>query len=164
VNVFFDVLDTLLSEEDIPRPHAREVFCRLREIGHEVYLWSSAGGAYAAEAADLLGVADLIGGCFGKRHEPDVAVDFVVDDDASVVESYGGYRVAPFEGDPWDEELLRVPEAVEASRLPAQPPLSSSAGATPPGSLVTPPRSRDLRPGSLHTFSVGAPDLSHSPK
>jgi hypothetical protein len=45
----------------------------------------------------------------------DVAVDFVVDDDASVVESYGGYRVEPFEGDPWDEELLRVPEAVEVS-------------------------------------------------
>jgi hypothetical protein len=49
-----------------------------------------------------------------KRHEPDVAVDFVVDDNASVVDSYGGYRVQPFEGDPWDEELLRVPEAVEA--------------------------------------------------
>jgi hypothetical protein len=29
-----------------------------------------------------------------KRHEPDVGVDFVVDDDASVVESYGGHRVA----------------------------------------------------------------------
>ena len=41
---------------------------------------------------------------------------FAVDDDAPVVESYGGLRVEPFEGDPWDEELLRVPEAVEASR------------------------------------------------
>ena len=40
---------------------------------------------------------------------------FVVDDDASVVESYGGYRVEPFGGDPWDEELLGLPEAVEAS-------------------------------------------------
>jgi hypothetical protein len=33
-----------------------------------------------------------------------------------VVDSYGGYRVQPFEGDQWDEELLRVPGAVEASR------------------------------------------------
>jgi hypothetical protein len=41
-------------------------------------------------------------------------VDFVVDDDASVVESYGGYLIEPFEGDPWDEELLRVVEAVDA--------------------------------------------------
>ena len=43
------------------------------------------------------------------------AVDFAVDDDPSVVESYSGLRVEPFEGDPWDEELLRVPEAVDAS-------------------------------------------------
>lgn len=116
MNVFFDVLDALLSEEDVPRPHAREVFLRLRETGHEVYLWSSAGGAYAAAAADLLGVADLIGGCFGKRHSPEVEVDFVVDDDASVVNSYGGHRVDPYGGDPWDKELLRVPQAVGTSR------------------------------------------------
>jgi hypothetical protein len=38
-----------------------------------------------------------------------------VDDAASVVESYGGYLIEPFEGDSWDEELLRVPKAVEAS-------------------------------------------------
>jgi hypothetical protein len=30
------------------------------------------------------------------------------------VDSYGGYRVEPFEGDSWDEELLKVPEVVEA--------------------------------------------------
>lgn len=41
---------------------------------------------------------------------------FAVDDDASVVESYGGYRVEPFGGDSWDEELLRVPEAVDAAK------------------------------------------------
>jgi hypothetical protein len=39
------VLDTLLTDEDVPRPHAREVFLRLKEAGHEVYLWSSAGSA-----------------------------------------------------------------------------------------------------------------------
>ena len=44
-----------------------------------------------------------------------LSVLFVVDDDASVVDAYGGYRVEPFEGDPRDEELLRVPEAVDAS-------------------------------------------------
>ena len=42
LNVFFDVLDTLLSEEDIPRLHAREVFQELKERGHDVYLWSRA--------------------------------------------------------------------------------------------------------------------------
>ncbi len=115
MNVFFDVLDTLLTEEDAPRPHAREVFLRLKEAGHEVYLWSSAGAGYAAVAAEVLGVSDLVGGCFGKRQEPDVGVDFVVDDDASVVNSYGGYRVEPFGGATRGMRLLRVPGAVEAS-------------------------------------------------
>jgi len=35
-----------------------------------------------------------------------------MDDDASVVDSYGGFRVEPFGGDPGDEELLRALEAV----------------------------------------------------
>jgi hypothetical protein len=60
------------------------------------------------------GVADLVSGCFDKREESDVPVDFAVDDDASVVEAHGGYRVAPFDGDPRDEELLRAAEALDA--------------------------------------------------
>ncbi len=33
-----------------------------------------------------------------------------------MVEAHGGYRISPFRGDPWDEELLRAAEAVvEAS-------------------------------------------------
>ncbi len=63
----------------------------------------------------LLGTRELVVGCFGKRHEPEVGVIFVVDDNSSVVESYGGSRVGPFEGDLWDEEPLGVPEDVEAS-------------------------------------------------
>ena len=112
MNVFFDVLDTLLSEEEVPRPHAREAFLRLKGLGHEVYLWSSGGAGYAAVAAELLGVADLVDGCFGKRREPGVSVDFAVDDDPSMVEARGGYLIEPFGGDPHDEELLRVVEAI----------------------------------------------------
>ncbi len=113
MNVFFDVLGTLLSEErGLPRPHAREAFLELRKAGHEVYLWSSSGARYAAVAADLLGVADLVGGCFNKHREPGVTVDFAVDDDPFVVEDCGGYLVEPFGGDPHDEELLRVAKAI----------------------------------------------------
>ncbi len=56
--------------------------------------------------------------CFSATvgQEPEVGVDFVVDDSASVVESYGGLRVEPFEGDPCDKELLKVPEAREEAR------------------------------------------------
>ena len=54
MNVFFDVLGTLLTEED-PRPRAREAFLRLKEESHDLYLWSSGGLGYAAGAAELLG-------------------------------------------------------------------------------------------------------------
>jgi hypothetical protein len=112
MNVFFDVLGTLLTEGEVPRPRAREAFLRLKEQGHDLYLWSSGGAGYAASAADLLGVADLVEGCFDKRQEPGVPVGFAVDDDASVVEAHGGYRIKPFDGDPYDEELLRAAESV----------------------------------------------------
>ena len=115
MNVFFDVLGTLLTDDGVPRPHAREVFQELDGMGHEVYLWSSGGDAYAAEAAEVLGVRDLVAGCFDKRGEPEVGVDFAVDDDASFTGSRGGLRVEPFGGDPHDDELLKVPGAVAAS-------------------------------------------------
>ena len=39
----------------------------LKERGHDVYLWSSGGAGYAATAADVLGVADLVEGCLDRR-------------------------------------------------------------------------------------------------
>jgi hypothetical protein len=115
LNVFFDVQGTLLTMEEAPRPHARQAFLRLKQQGHNLYLWSSGGAGYAVTAAEMLGVADLVDGCLDKRQEPDVPVDFAVDDDASVVEAHGGYRIKPFDGDPGDEELLRAAEAVDGA-------------------------------------------------
>jgi hypothetical protein len=112
VNVFFDVLGTLLSDEGVPRPRAREALLALKASGHDLYLWSSGGAGYAASAAELLGIADLIEDYLDKREGPEVPVDFAVDDDASMVEAHGGYRIPPFRGDPWDEELLRAAEAI----------------------------------------------------
>jgi hypothetical protein len=84
----------------------------LREKGYDLYLCSSDGAQYAEGAAELLGVTDLVSGCFDKRQEPGISVDFAVDDDASVVEAHGGHRIKPFDGGPWDEELPRVAEAI----------------------------------------------------
>jgi len=55
VNIFFDVLYTLLTEEGDPRSHAREVFLELTTMIHSVYLWSTAGEGYAAYAVWVLG-------------------------------------------------------------------------------------------------------------
>jgi hypothetical protein len=115
VNVFFDVQGTLVSGGR-PRPHTRDVFLRLVEMGHHVYLWSSGGSSYAASAGRLLGVEDLVSGYFGKSGPQPVSVDFVVDDQPGMVEHYGGYTVSAFVGDPGDRDLLSVPGAVESSR------------------------------------------------
>jgi hypothetical protein len=114
VNIFFDVQGTLISG-GIPRPHARNVFAELAEMGHDVYLWSSAGTGYAASAAKTLGVEDLVRGCYSKSAPPPVAVDYVVDDYPDFAEHHGGYAIAPFDGDPEDQELWRVVERLRRS-------------------------------------------------
>jgi hypothetical protein len=98
VNVFFDVQGTLLAG-GVPRPHAREVFAELGALGHDVYLWSSAGAGYATRAAQALGVEDLVLGCYSKHSPPPVSVDYVVDDFPDFAELHGGYAVPPFDGD-----------------------------------------------------------------
>ncbi len=108
MNVFFDVQGTLLCR-GIPRPHAREVFAELAGASHAVYLWSSAGAGYAASAAELLGVKDLVLGCCSK-FAPPVTVDYAVDDYPDLVNHYGGYTIVPFDGDPGDRELWKVAE------------------------------------------------------
>ena len=121
MNIFFDVLDTLLTEEGDPRPHAREVFLELTEMGHDVYLWSTAGGEYAANAASVLGVEDVVKGCFRKPHPPEgISVDYVVDDHERYVEDHGGYLIRPYDGDPGDQELRGVVEAVGALETEAE--------------------------------------------
>jgi hypothetical protein len=114
LNVFFDVQGTLLAG-GVPRPCVREVFLELGTRGHDVYLWSSAGAGYAERAAELLGVGDVVLGCWSKNPPPPVVVDYVVDDHRDFAEHHGGYAIAPFEGDSEDRELCNVLEAIEAA-------------------------------------------------
>lgn len=109
MNVFFDVQGTLLAG-NVPRPFVREVFSELTARGHDVYLWSSAGAGYAERAANLLGVEDLVIGCWSKHPPPPVIVDYVVDDHRDFAEHHGGYAIPPFRGDPEDRELWGVTE------------------------------------------------------
>ena len=109
MNVFFDVQGTLLSGA-VPRPHAREVFLKIEDLGHHVYMWSSAGEPYAYRAAFLIEVHDVAYGYYGKTDAIPVTVDFVVDDQPGIVRQYGGYEISLFTGDPNDAELWKVVE------------------------------------------------------
>ena len=112
MNVFFDVQGTLVGK-GIPRPHTREVFAELTNAGHDIYLWSSAGAGYASSAAELLGVEELVLGYYSKFAPPPVTVDYAVDDQSDVVDRYGGYAIALFDGNPEDRELWKAVERLE---------------------------------------------------
>ena len=38
MNIFIDILGALLAGEGDPRPHAREVFLKLTETGHDIWV------------------------------------------------------------------------------------------------------------------------------
>ena len=114
MNVFFDVQGTLLAG-GVARPGVREVFMELGSLGHDVHVWSSAGANYAERATELLGVEDVVLGCWSKNPPPPVTVDYVVDDHPDFAEHHGGYPIPPFAGDPEDRELWKVSEAIKAA-------------------------------------------------
>jgi len=91
----------------------RNVFAKLADAGHEVYLRSSAGAGYASAAAALSGVEDVVFGCYSKFAPPPVIVGYAVDDYPDVVDLYGGYAIAPFDGDLGNRELWKVAERLE---------------------------------------------------
>ena len=63
--------------------------------------------SYARRAAQLMGVTDLIRGCYGKSDAVPVTLDFVVDDQPDFAARYGGFDISPFDGNPRDAELGR---------------------------------------------------------
>ena len=117
MRVFFDVDLTLLHAEGTAwtlRPGAREVLARLREMGHEVYLWTATGHEHARRLVERFGLHEWVTDCFDKDPDCPVQPDLVVDDDPYLVEKYGGIWVQPYrEPDPQDRELFRVLERLE---------------------------------------------------
>jgi hypothetical protein len=109
MNIFFDVQGTLVAR-GVLRPHTREVFLELIALGHDIYLWSSAGSGYASMAARALGVSDIVFGYYSKLASPPITVDYALDDCPDLAEQYGGYAITPFDGDPEDRELWQVVE------------------------------------------------------
>jgi hypothetical protein len=99
----------------------RELFARLKEDGHSVYLWSGIGVRW--EVVDAFGLRDLVAGCFEKplyAYERMLAPlgirprpDFVVDDHPHLVAHFGGCVVARYlSADEGDREMERVYEEV----------------------------------------------------
>src|SRR3989304_408086 len=104
MNMFFDVDYTICSWNSKLRPHVKEVFQKLKEEGHSIYLWSGEGPRW--EVVEEHGLRDYIIDCFPKPFDDYKAAvvymgieplpDFVVDDYAPLVRAFGGYAVRPW--------------------------------------------------------------------
>ena len=117
MNVFFDVDYTLIDGDGGLRPGVREAFTELKELGHDIYLWSGLGPRW--ETVEEGELADLVSDCFDKplyRHRAmlrplgiEVSPDYVVDDHPHLVDVFGGCVVTAYRSfDPEDRELDRV--------------------------------------------------------
>ncbi len=120
MNIFFDVDGTIIADDNNLRPHVREVFQKLKEAGHTIYVWSGVGIRWEIVRANNLEA--YVTDCYLKpisdhmnslaENGIKVHPDFCVDDYESVVQPFGGVAVKPyFFADSQDKEMLRVLEA-----------------------------------------------------
>jgi hypothetical protein len=119
MNIFFDVDDTLITWDVKLRPDVHDVFRRLREEGHTVYLWSGYGPRW--EVVRRFDLHDLVTDCFWKplhdHHQrlTELGVpfvpDYVVDDHPDITTAFRGTLVFPA-GKPFveDREMWRAYE------------------------------------------------------
>ena len=104
MNIFFDCDYTIISADDKLRPGVRELFQRLKDDGHTLYIWSGMGIRW--REVRMHGPEEYITDCF---HKPlfdyqrrmkslgvTVAPDMVIDDYPDIVNAFGGIRVKPY--------------------------------------------------------------------
>jgi len=125
MHIFFDVDYTILGGDLSLRPGTREVFARLRDDGHLVYVWSGEGERW--EVVRQHGLEELVSGVFAKPlHDYEnrlvefgipVVPDFVIDDYPDIVRAFGGVRIPYYYGRNYargrvDDELDAVYEII----------------------------------------------------
>ncbi len=103
LNIFFDVDDTIITWDVKLRPGVHEVFQKIRDDGHNLYLWSGNGRRW--EIVKRFDLHDHIIDCFWKplyRHherfeelEINVKPDFVIDDHPEIIAAFPGVLIRP---------------------------------------------------------------------
>lgn len=122
MNIFFDVDATLIADDGSLRPYVREVFEKLAEEGHHIYVWSGVGIRW--EVVKRHNLEHIVRNCFVKplwaHHERlgqlgvSPKPDFCVDDHLEIILAFGGVTVMPYYyPNPRDREMHRVYEAVQ---------------------------------------------------
>ena len=104
MKIFFDVDYTILGLDDSLRPGTIETLQKIKDDGHEIYIWSGMGERW--EVVKKHNLEPLISGVYEKPthhfHErlEELGVpfepDFVIDDYPEVVAAFGGVWVPPY--------------------------------------------------------------------
>ena len=124
MNIFFDVDGTLISFLDQSlRPGVAEVFERLVQDGHRIYIWSGVGIRW--EEIDRHALREYVTDCCLKPLKDHRAAlvplgvpvepHFVIDDYPEVVDAFAGHAIRPDERrDPHDREMEVVYQKIVA--------------------------------------------------
>ncbi|HEX6029781.1 MAG TPA: hypothetical protein VFY90_00030 [Tepidiformaceae bacterium] len=127
MRIFFDVDDTLITWDVRLRPDVHDVFARLRQEGHDLYLWSGYGPRW--EVVRRFELHDHVIDCFWKplhdHHNRLIelgvpfAPDYAVDDHEQIIHAFGGSVIKPASGPFFDDdrEMWRVYEEISAFAL-----------------------------------------------
>ena len=101
VNIFFDVDNTIITWDVKLRPGVHEVFTRLREDGHTIYLWSGMGPRW--EVVQRFDLHEHVADCFWKplhnhharMEELGITIfpDYVIDDHVEIIHAFTGSHV-----------------------------------------------------------------------
>ena len=104
LNIYFDCDYTILAMDGSLRPRTREVFSKLIEDGHKVFIWSGVG--IRTKDMERLDLTELISGIFVKpitefedgldRFDVHPRPDLVIDDHREIVEAFGGIHIEPY--------------------------------------------------------------------
>ena len=117
MKIFFDVDYTILGLDDTLRPGTTDTFQKLRDDGHEIYIWSGLGERW--EVIEKHGLGRFVSGVYEKPthhyHERlaelkiPVEPEFVIDDYPEIVAAFGGVWVPPyFFARSVDQEMARI--------------------------------------------------------
>ena len=104
MKIFFDVDYTILGLDDSLRPGTMETLQKIKDDGHEIYIWSGMGERW--EVVKKHNLEPLISGVYGKpthhfqERLEELGVpfepDFVIDDYPEVVAAFSGVWVPPY--------------------------------------------------------------------
>tara|TARA_B100001029_G_scaffold176104_1_gene178510 strand:- start:444 stop:818 length:375 start_codon:yes stop_codon:yes gene_type:complete len=119
MNIFFDVDNTLIMWDGKLRNHSEDVFKKILDDGHTLYIWSGIG--IRKKEIEGVGLDKYVTDYFIKplydhrarlpKLGVNVSVDYVIDDHESVVQVFGGYHIPDVANDD-DTELLKVLEDI----------------------------------------------------